>query len=312
MPKNGISRRRFLEIAGLAASVAAVGGCNPRTPVAVTATPSPLPPTATPEPVPLTTLEPSGFEMVLVEAGSFEMGSNTGLPLEQPVHTVQITRPFYTGKYEVTFEQYDEFCDATDKTRAIDPGYGRGTRPVGNASWYDTIEFCNWLSELAGLEICYSGEGMATECDFTASGYRLPTEAEWEYAARGGTRSQGYLYAGSDDADEVAWYADNSADSTHPVGQKAPNELGLHDMSGNVYEWCWDWYDREYYAESPANDPTGPEIGEGILGRQRVRRGGDFWNDAFSVRTTARTFDIPHIRVAYEIYDYGFRVVRTA
>jgi formylglycine-generating enzyme required for sulfatase activity len=251
--------------------------------------------------------------MVLVEAGSFEMGSAGGFSREQPVHTVNITRPFYVGRYEATLMQYDEFTDAKGQTGLDDSGWGRGNRPAG-ASWYDAVAYCNWLSERVGFTPCYSGEGIHTVCDFEADGYRLPTEAEWEYAARGGQRSQRYMYAGSNvyagsnDPETVAWHVGNSGEQTYPVGQKQPNELGLYDMSGNVGEWCWDWYGRHYYDESPSNDPTGPDLPSGYANQSRVRRGGDFYNGVDSLRITARSLDWPITRRP----EHGFRVVRLA
>jgi formylglycine-generating enzyme required for sulfatase activity len=250
--------------------------------------------------------EPGGFEMVLVEAGGFEMGSASGSANEQPVHTVQITRSFYVSKYEVTFDQYDEFCADADSPRRDDHGFGRGSRPA-IANWYNAVAYCNWQSERAGLTPCYKLARLATECDFSANGYRLPTEAEWEYAARGGPRSEGYIHAGSDNVDDVAWYGENSGGQTQPVGQKQPNELGLYDMSGNLWDWCWDWYGRDYYASSPASDPTGPPRGSGYMGQQKVLRGGNYLGEPSELRVTRRGFDGPD----YEVEGSAIRVVRT-
>jgi len=247
-------------------------------------------------------------DMVLVEPGTFEMGSDEGNPDEQLVHTVQITRAFYLGRYEVTFDEYDRFCEDTGRTKADDEGRGRGKLPVIRVTWYDAVAYCNWLSEQHGLAPCYSGTGRLTECDWTADGYRLPTEAEWEYAARGGQKSRGYLYAGSHDPDQVAWYEVNSRNEIQPVGQKQPNELGLYDMSGNLFEWCWDWYGSEYYASSPSQDPTGPPPQPVMTprGPERVRRSGSWREDAINIRTTSRSFDY-----ASYVGDNGFRLART-
>ena len=304
MPKRRQwSRREFLIAAALLA------GCAPRTVVKlveVTVTPSPTstppPPTETPEPTATVTtvVGHGGFEMVLVEAGSFQMGSTNGKPDEQPIHTVNITRPFYVSKHEVTFEQYDEFCDDTTREKLDDNGWGRGNRPATIIVWSDAVEYCNWLSEKEGLTPCYSGQGTATQCDFLANGYRLPTEAEWEYAARGGDRSQGFVYPGSDNVGDVGWYVDNSDGRAQPVGQKQPNELGLYDMGGNVWEFCWDWYDKNYYSWGTTVDPQGTGAS-----RVRVLRGG-CWNYHPRIcRSANRSWRAP----GYRLFDVGFRVI---
>ena len=288
---RAISRRKFLELMGLTASAAALGACTSPTPVVVTATPSPVPPTPTP----------------VSEPGGFEMGSAAGAPNEQPVHTVNLTRSFYMAKYEANVNLYAAFCQ--DTARAMPERYGPGydDRPIV-LSWYDATELCNWLSERSGLNPCYSLALINTECDFDASGYRLPTEAEWEFAARGGIHSQGYLYAGSNYPRTVGWYDANSQGYRRPVGQKLPNELGLYDMSGNLREWCWDWYERDYYSVSPTGDPAGPELDlEHFADVNRVRRGGSFDSWEAELRSTYRTYCWPD-RVGTTT---GVRLVRT-
>lgn len=305
--RSRLSRRDFLRLASVAVPAGLVAACAPRG-ITSTAIPTELPPTrpaltATEEPGPLTP------EMLLLEAGSFEMGSADGYPFERPVHKVSITRPFYIGVHEVTFGQYDLFCRKTTRTLPPDSGWGRGRMPVQPVDWYAAVAYCNWLSEQQGQTPCYAGQGKDTTCDFKANGYRLPSEAEWEFAARGGNKSQGFAYAGSDDPAEVAWYAATSGDRAHPVGGKRPNALGLYDMSGNVFEWCWDWWDPAYYASSPELDPLGPATPVSVKPWElaRTRRSGCWREIATSIRTTARSFD-----QANYPGENGFRVARTA
>ena len=226
------------------------------------------------------------FDWVWVEGGSFYMGCTSEQSDcdddEKPVHTVSIDG-FYITKYEVTFSQYDEYCEMTGRRKPNDEGWGRGNRPVINVTWYEAVDFCKWLSEKTGTTI------------------RLPTEAEWEYAARGGQRSRGFKYAGSNNVDSVAWYKGNSGGKTHPVGQKQPNELGLYDMSGNVWEWCMDWYDKNYYSQSPQKNPFGP-----LNGTSRIDRGGSWFGDSVYVRVSNRSY----YRPTYGLKSLGFRIVR--
>jgi formylglycine-generating enzyme required for sulfatase activity len=199
--------------------------------------------------------------MVLVEGSSFSMGSTTGDPDEQPVHTVSL-HSFYLDAKEVTVGAYRTFCTATGRTMPSPPPWGWvDTHPLVNVSWDDAAAYAQW------------------------KGKRLPTEAEWENAARGGTASHGYPYSGSDVADSVAWDSLTSGGMPHPGGGKRANELGLYDMSGNVWEWCNDWYDANYYSVSPATDPQGPSSGGG----KRVCRGGSYKNPPSACRVSDRT-----------------------
>lgn len=221
------------------------------------------------------------FDMVAVQGGTFQMGNKDGESNEKPVHTVTVS-DFCLGKTEVTVALFSKFVDATNyqtdaeknggsniPTKVCGPTAGVDWRrhvfgnsysvsisscnfPVIHVSWNDAIAYCKWL------------------CQTTGKTYRLPTEAEWEYAARGGLQSIGYQYSGSNNIDNVGWHTDNSSSTTHLVGTKQPNELGIYDMSGNVAEWCSDWYGS--YSSNQQINPKGA-----ISGTRRVNRGG-FWS----------------------------------
>ena len=216
------------------------------------------------------------FEMVHVEGGTFRMGATKeqgdARNNERPVHPVTLSS-YLIGKHEVTQALWEEVMRSN-------PGYiEREDYPVGWVSWNDCQEFIEKLNARTGMK------------------FRLPTEAEWEYAARGGNKSKGYKYAGSDNLDEVGWYDENSGCHTHPVGEKKPNELGLYDMSGNVFEWCWDWYGK--YSSEAQTNPTGPQSGG-----YRVLRGGSGWFNARRCRVSFRIINDLGYRV-----DFGLRLV---
>jgi len=214
--------------------------------------------------------------MVLVEGGTFEMGSNNGESDEKPVHSVTI-KSFYIGKYEVTQKEWVEIM-------GTNPSYFKGDNlPVECVSWNDVQEYISKLNAKTGGK------------------YRLPTEAEWEYAARGGNQSKGYTYSGSNTIDDVAWYYGNSNSKTHEVGTKGPNELGIYDMSGNVWEWCSDWNGESYYSSSPGTNPQGP-----TSGTYRVLRGGSWLGYALNCRSSVRVRNDPDLRNNYG----GFRIAQ--
>jgi len=189
-------------------------------------------------------------EMLLVKGGSFQMGSEDGYHDDKPVHSVTVS-DFYLGKYEVTQKEWLKLMDSNPSKWKNDD------LPVERVSWHDIVEFCNKKSSAEGLTPCYSG-WLNSKCDFSANGYRLPTEAEWAFAARGGLRSKGYKYSGSNTIGHVAWFKNNSVKSTHPVGSKAANELGFFDMTGNVREWCNDRYGR--YSDEQQANPIGAKL----------------------------------------------------
>ena len=186
---------------------------------------------------------------------------------------------------------------AVDSPKVERPSWGlNGDHPAIEVDWYGAAAYTNWLSERQGLRPAYTFDSLRVSWDSTANGYRLPTEAEWEFAAGGGNidrDSLGYkksVFAGLEDLDSLAWYSSNSKSQTHPVGTKNANGLGTFDMSGNVWEWCWDRYSKEYYQslvdqyeKGPAPDPKGPKVGT-----RRVVRGGSWYNDFYYCRVSVR------------------------
>ena len=220
------------------------------------------------------------FNMVYVEGGTFLMGATDeqedfATDKEYPQHVVTLSS-FYIGQTQVTQELWEAVM-------GDNPSVNRGDnqRPVENITWYDCQDFISKLNTLTGKE------------------FSLPTEAQWEYAARGGRYSQGYKYSGSNITDEVAWHDSNSKDSTHPVASKMPNELGLYDMSGNVWEWCNDYY--EAYASKPQVDPTGPETGS-----KKVMRGGSYFSTSDYGRVSNR-FSPPSL--LFKAHPLGLRLI---
>ncbi|MCB5271364.1 MAG: formylglycine-generating enzyme family protein [Candidatus Cloacimonetes bacterium] len=254
---------------------------------------------------------------VYVPGGTFTMGDTRGggYSSELPTHSVTLNS-FYLGKYQVTQAEYAAVMGSNPAS-----GYGVGANyPVYYVSWYSAMKYCNLRSLDEGLTPVYSISGStnpttwgtvptsnnatwnAAICNWTANGYRLPTESEWEYAARGATNTPDYLYSGSDDLNAVGWYdGNNSPYGSKPVGSKAPNVLGLYDMSGNLYEWCWDWWDSSYYSSSPSSNPTGPNSGS-----VRVSRGGYWYYYAVFCRVAGRSGNSPY----YSFYGIGFRLCR--
>ncbi|MFN3783067.1 MAG: SUMF1/EgtB/PvdO family nonheme iron enzyme [Spirosomataceae bacterium] len=233
-------------------------------------------------------------DMVYVSGGSFMMGDSKGKSDEQPIHSVQVDG-FWIGKYEVTQAQWESVMgNNPSKFKKC------SDCPVENVSWLDAIAFCNKLSDREGKQRVYTMNGNDVKIDYLVHGYRLPTEAEWEYAARGGNKSKGYRYAGENELASVSWFGDNAKNKTRVVGQKQPNELGIYDMSGNVWEFCNDWYGEDYYASSQNNNPLGPPSGS-----YRVLRGGGWLSASTSCRVSERSVSTP---TTFFITS-GFRVV---
>ncbi len=279
--------------------------------------------------------------MVLIPAGSFQMGDafTEGGTDERPVHTVTVSA-FYMDQYEVTKGLWDEVRIWADDEGLgytdLPEGGGKGpSHPVHSVNWYDAVKWANARSERDGLTpVYYTTAGFATvyktgtgtpHANWSANGYRLPTEAEWEKAARGGVEGRRFPWADGNtishtranysaspstyDYDVSATsgyhpdYSGGSTPHTSPVGSFAPNGYGLYDMAGNVFEWCWDWYSSTYYSSSPATDPRGPASGS-----YRVRRGGGWIMSAGDCRVAANA------SFAFSMYPntHGFRLVRSA
>ena len=218
------------------------------------------------------------FKMIAVEGGTFQMGSpesdTEAIDDEKPQHEVTLSN-YYFGETEVTQELWEAVMDSNPS------GFKGPKLPVENVSWDDCQTFIGKLNAQTGKT------------------FRLPTEAEWEYAARGGKKSKGYTYSGSNAIGNVAWYSVNSGDITHEVGTKQANELGIYDMTGNVWEWCQDWYGETYYEKSSTTDPQGP-----ASGTCRVLRGGSWYSNAKFCRVAHRGYDTGS-RYSY----YGLRLV---
>ena len=251
--------------------------------------------------------------MVWVEGGPFEMGSEA-YDDEKPIHSVELNS-FYLCRYPVTQALW-EAVTGNNPSEVQHP-----QRPIEQISWYDAVAFCNALSERQGYRPAYAidrerkdpnnqhsydGVKWTVWLNENADGYRLPTEAEWEYAARGGRYARPFDYAGSPNPNEVAWWGRNSQDISQPVGLCPPNALGLYDLSGNVREWVWDWYDSAYYQQlaqgpQPAPAPAGPDSGE-----VRGVRGGSWINYDNLLRVAYRVNDNPNNRN----YNFGCRLCR--
>jgi sulfatase modifying factor 1 len=236
--------------------------------------------------------------MLEIPGGTYVLGSESGD--EGPRHSVNLSA-YKMAKTETTYWQYNLFCEAKKIPKPERPGWGfDGDNPVVNVSWKEAIEYTKWLNEHEKPEKAKSGP-TTSGINLWQEGFRLPTEAEWEFAARANSDS---TYAGGNDLSTVAWYGNNSGNRTQPVAKKKPNAYGLYDMSGNVWEWCWDWYSKEYFTKIVATqeaNPRGPEKGS-----NRVLHGGSWFNLSYGCRVSSRTNIDPR-----DVYNYnGFRVAK--
>ena len=282
---SAVSQEVFLRLLLLAGVLGLCPACRP----------AQAPPSATP---PVEVIKTStGADMVLIPAGKFVMGSSAGQADEQPEHEVRIDA-FLMDRTEVTQAQHDKLVRPN-------PSHFKGPNsPVEMISWAEAALYCNLRSRAEGLEPCYDEQ--TAKCNFEANGYRLPTEAEWEYACRAGSQSEYGFGSDPRSLKDHAWYAENSAKKTHAVAEKRPNAWGLFDMHGNVAEWCNDVYGPDYYKSSPAENPRGPDDGE-----RYVLRGGA-WNCRERLcRSSARAGEDPGFQDACFARDaIGFRCVR--
>jgi formylglycine-generating enzyme required for sulfatase activity len=267
--------------------------------------------------------------MVLIPVGNFQMGDSfgEGWPDEKPVHTVFVSA-FYMDKFEVTKALWDEVASwAATTGYDIWPGSVAGKRddyPVHNVLWYQAAKWANARSEKEGLIPCYYTSGTQQKVyrtgmvdvsvdgvKWSSCGYRLPTEAEWEKAARGGCEGHRFPWCDTDEIQNARAnyrgpnpiYATGDYPYTSPVGSFTPNGYGLYDMAGNVWEWVWDWYNEGYYTFSPERDPRGPASGDA-----RVFRGGSWDQEALYCRVAHRYGYLTHCSCS----SLGFRLVRTA
>ncbi len=217
------------------------------------------------------------IDWVDVEGGEFEMGCSWGESIENPVHRVKLS-DFRISRHEITVRQYRAFCESTGHPMPPEPAWGWiDNHPIVNVSWADANSFAHWL------------------------GCRLPTEAEWEFAARGGNQTQNFQLSGSNQMDEVAWHNGNTpSKTTRPVENLKPNEIGVFDMTGNCWEWVADWYHADYYLFSPLENPKGATEGE-----RRICRGGSFKSIYWISRNTARGA----YKANFKCEDLGFRIV---
>jgi len=239
----------------------------------------------------LTISELPDIEEITVRGSQFMMGADNGPADEKPLHEVFISKDLFVSRFEVDQRLWRLVMEGNPSIIKSDD------LPVHNVSWMDAVEFCNRLSEIQGLITCYIVTGESVAWNEDANGYRLPTEAEWEYTCRSGTTQD---FGESMLPDDYSWYNLNSGLNPHPSGKKEPNPSGIYDMHGNIREWCWDYYDSNYYSVSQSTDPSGPATGE-----FRITRGGSYSDGKNYIRASARF--APDSLIS----DCGLRLFRT-
>jgi len=241
-----------------------------------------------------------GVEMALLPGGWFEMGTQENEEKDEPRHKVYVSS-FCMDRYEVTQEEYE-------KLMGKNPSQWKGRKnPVEQIRWAEAAAYCNARSRLDGLQPAYDPKSW--ECSFEAGGYRLPTEAEWEYACRAGTQTAYFFGEGAGELKRYAWFKDNAGRGPREAGTRPPNPWGLHDLCGNVWEWCNDFYQEGYYQESPEKDPRGPKSG-----KTRVLRGGCWNSRAEQCRSSYRNYEDPgytDVCFGADVHGFvGFRCVK--
>ncbi len=246
---------------------------------------------------------PSGVAMVFLPGGTYTMGSDQESADEGPAHSVTVGG-FLIDQFEVYHELFTK-AELPNPSRWQD----QPRKPLEQIRWRDAKEYCNERSRMEGLELCYDESAPGWPCNFEANGYRLPTEAEWEYAARAGQTGR-YPFGDASKIKQFVWFEENANQKSYPVGVKKPNAWGLHDMLGNVSEWCHDVYDPDYYQNSPSENPRGPEAANATP--KRVMRGGSWKASAAMCRVTFRQGQQTGDTDACFFTDYcGFRCVRS-